>query len=119
MHFFADEGCDGNLVDALRRNGHDVRYAAEELRGSHDTTLLELAQAESRIFITEDKDFGELVYRTGQAHSGVIFFRLSVDLRHTKPQRVLQLIQVHGAKLKGAFVVIQNKQSRVRLRPFA
>jgi hypothetical protein len=42
MRFLADECCDAPLVDALRRDGHDVLYALEQLRGAIDEELLKL-----------------------------------------------------------------------------
>ena len=59
MRFLADECCDAALVDVLRRDGHDVLYAIESLRGATDDDLLTRAVSERRILLTEDKDFGE------------------------------------------------------------
>jgi predicted nuclease of predicted toxin-antitoxin system len=63
MRFLADEGVDGSIVGAARDDGHDVRWMAEELEGTKDDVILEAAVRDARILITEDKDFGELVYR--------------------------------------------------------
>ena len=65
MKFLADECCETSVVDALRTDGHDVLYAMESMRGATDEDLLTRAFAEERILLTEDKDFGELVYRLG------------------------------------------------------
>ena len=51
------------MVDALRGDGHNVLYATESPRGATDDELLTCAVSEERILLTEDKDFGELVYR--------------------------------------------------------
>ncbi len=63
MRFLADECCDAGLVAALRDDGHDVLYAVESLRGVPDDEILTRAFSENRILLTEDKDFGDLVYR--------------------------------------------------------
>ena len=34
MRFLADEGVDGLIVDAVRDDGHDVRWMAEEVDGT-------------------------------------------------------------------------------------
>jgi hypothetical protein len=45
--------------------------------GSGDRVLLHLAQAEHRVVVTLDTDFGELAFRFGlPADSGVILIRL-------------------------------------------
>ena len=63
MKFLADECCDTGLVASLRKDGHDVLYAIEKKAGAIDDEILSDAYKEERILITEDKDFGELVYR--------------------------------------------------------
>ena len=56
-------GRGGTIVGSIRGDGHDVRWMAEDLEGAKDDVILEAAVQDSRILITEDKDFGELVYR--------------------------------------------------------
>ncbi len=58
-----DKGCDRDLVGALRNAGYDVLYALESEPGATNDVALALAFVERRIILTEDKDFGELVYR--------------------------------------------------------
>ncbi|MBC8548815.1 MAG: DUF5615 family PIN-like protein, partial [Candidatus Brocadiales bacterium] len=63
MKFLADECCDTGLVSSLRNDGHDVVYILEKKPGISDDEVLLDAYNEGRILLTEDKDFGELVYR--------------------------------------------------------
>lgn len=62
MRFLADECCDFAAVRSLRADGHDVLTASEFQRRSIDKELMELALTENRILLTEDKDFGWLVF---------------------------------------------------------
>jgi predicted nuclease of predicted toxin-antitoxin system len=72
-----DESADARLQPYLRSNGYDAsRIAREHPAGLPDREVLALAVAEQRILLTADHDFGELVFRQGQAHEGVILFRL-------------------------------------------
>jgi predicted nuclease of predicted toxin-antitoxin system len=71
MRFLADEGVDAAIVSALRSDGHDIQWMAEELEGSTDDVVLDAAARDARILITEDKDFGELVFRQRLHHRGV------------------------------------------------
>ena len=48
----------------------------EQSRGADDDSILQRAYAENRILITNDKDFGELIYRGKKLHRGVILLRL-------------------------------------------
>ena len=52
------------VVEQLRLRGHDVLAAKESMRGSQDIDVLSRAQVESRILISQDKDFGELAFRS-------------------------------------------------------
>jgi predicted nuclease of predicted toxin-antitoxin system len=62
MRFLADESCDFAVVCALRGEGNDVMTVAESALGIEDDEVIALAVREGRIVLTEDKDFGGLVY---------------------------------------------------------
>jgi len=66
MKFVADESCARPVIQALREAGHDVVAIA----GVRATTVLECALKEKRVLITEERDFGELVYARGQSFQG-------------------------------------------------
>ncbi len=70
MQFLVDE-CTGPAVAWwLRQRNHDVFSVYEQSRGADDGNILQRAVAESRILITNDKDFGELIYRGKKPHRG-------------------------------------------------
>lgn len=60
------------LAQWLRANGHDVLEAQSLGPDPGDRALLEYAAAERRIFITIDKDYGELIFLHRAAHCGLI-----------------------------------------------
>jgi predicted nuclease of predicted toxin-antitoxin system len=62
MRFLADESCDFSVVRALRAANHDVVAIAEVSPRAEDDDVRERAVIDARILITEDKDFGQLVY---------------------------------------------------------
>jgi len=62
-------------VYALRTAGHDVAAIAEDLPGTTDDPVLDRAVRERRVLITEDTDFGELVYACFHESRGVILLR--------------------------------------------
>jgi predicted nuclease of predicted toxin-antitoxin system len=88
MKFLADECCNAALVENLRAIGEDVLYIVEEGRGVTDTQGLATAFAEKRVLITEDKDFGELVYRLKKETSGIILLRFQPSQSELKWQRL-------------------------------
>jgi predicted nuclease of predicted toxin-antitoxin system len=81
MNFLADESCAGPVVRTLREAGHDVVAIAEVAKGATDEQVLERALNEKRVLITEDRDFGELVYARGRSSAGVILVRFDSRAR--------------------------------------
>jgi len=115
MRFLADECCDAALVDALRGDGHDVLYAIESLQGATDDDLLARTVSERRILLTEDKDFGELVYRLRRPAHGIVLLRFDVADRAWKVPRLRYLLEQEAERLPDAFVVLEV--DKVRIRP--
>ncbi len=72
------------------------------------------AYNERRILITEDKDFGELVYRLKKPAEGIILIRIDVEQRHMKWPRLKKLIEKYETRLDGHFVVIDTQKFRFR-----
>jgi len=76
MNIVADESVEGEVVDRLRSDGHDVTYVAEMAPGVTDQAVLDEANNRSAVLLMADKDFGELVYRLNRMHGGVVLTRL-------------------------------------------
>lgn len=76
MRFIVDESTGMAVVDYLCSAGHDVLAVAATMPGAADADILARAITERRILITNDKDFGELIFRTGKAHPGILLLRL-------------------------------------------
>ena len=114
MKLVADEGVDKPIVDALRIAGFDVIYILETNRGADDIFILTLSNDEERILLTQDKDFGELVFRLKNAHYGVVLIRLNGYSAFDKANLVANLFLVHQDELIKAFTVIQPNAIRIR-----
>jgi predicted nuclease of predicted toxin-antitoxin system len=114
LKFLADECCDTGLVALLRNDGHDVLYQLEENTGVHDEDLLETAFKQGRILLTEDKDFGELVFRLRKRAIGIVLLRIDIRERHLKWPRLKKLIDDHEGRLPGHFVVVDREKFRIR-----
>jgi predicted nuclease of predicted toxin-antitoxin system len=77
--------------------------------------VLALANEQSAVLFTTDADFGELVFRLGRAHQGVVLVRLEGLSEDRKQVLVLDALARHGQEMAGAFTVITA--SLVRIRP--
>lgn len=111
MRFLADESCDFSIVRTLRSTGHDVLAVAELAPRSDDAQVIDIAVRKGRILLTEDKDFGQLVYAHLQSSGGVILVRYPAGLRKTLPKAVVDLIDEAGDRLAGNFVVVVHSRS--------
>jgi len=84
LNFLADENCDFGVVRALRESGHDVLAVCEFAKRMQDSDVIDLSAREDRILITEDKDFGQLVYACGHGSRGVILVRYPASARQRR-----------------------------------
>jgi len=117
MNLLVNENIPASVVQALRARGHDVLAVKETLRGADDPTVLARAQAELRLVITQDKDFGELAFRQSlPAECGIILFRLSGDDPVADIARMIEVIESR-ADWRGQFVVATDDRVRVRSLP--
>ena len=62
LNFLVDEGVDRQIVHRLRSEGHAVIYVAELEPGISDDAVLDIANRESAVLVTSDKDFGEIIW---------------------------------------------------------
>ena len=113
IRFVADEGCDFTVVRALRKAGFDVLCISESTPRAEDSKVIGLALREGRILLTEDKDFGRLVYSHGQETAGVIFLRFPTFARKQISRDVLNLVKQQGEKLAGSFTTVQPGRIRI------
>jgi predicted nuclease of predicted toxin-antitoxin system len=113
VRFLADESCDFGVVRALRQAGHDVRAVCECALGAEDTQVIRLAVQDGRILLTEDKDFGRVVYVSGREHGGVILLRYPATARTRACGDVVALVERLRDRLVGHFVVAQPGRVRI------
>ena len=117
IRFLADECCDALIAKALLGEGYDVSGIADSATGIQDEEVIALALRENRILLTEDKDFGQLVYAHGCQALGVIFLRYHFPDRQEIAGRVVQLVRRLGDHLIGAFVTVQKDRIRIGRLP--
>jgi predicted nuclease of predicted toxin-antitoxin system len=113
--WLADECIAASLVRELRGAGHDVLYIAEFAASVSDVEVIALAVREGRLLLTADKDFGELVFRRGQAVPGLILMRVDPEKGPLVRMRLLEAVEQFGQGLFGRYVVID--EIRFRSRP--
>jgi predicted nuclease of predicted toxin-antitoxin system len=117
MRFLADESCDAAVIVALRDKDHDVAEVGKISPRAQDESVIRMALRQRRILITEDKDFGQLVYASGRPHCGVILLRYQFRARAAIVKSVVRLAGKDEARITGHFIVVQPGHVRIRPDP--
>ena len=114
MKIVADESVDYGVILELRKNGYNVLAIEDSYKGSEDEMVLEISLKENSILMTEDKDFGELVFRLNKAHIGIVLIRLlGIDLE-SKNKIIIKSLKENFETMKNSFSVISENQTRIR-----
>jgi predicted nuclease of predicted toxin-antitoxin system len=115
MRFLADENVSRLVIERLRAGGFEVISIGETKPGVSDRDVLEAADAEGCILITEDRDFGELVIRQRLGVRGLILLELDRLSNSTEADAIVEIVSTHSDKLLGNLLVIEP--GRIRVRP--
>lgn len=114
MNVLVDVSAGRTIADLIRSLGHDTAFVRDRDPSMPDADILAWAVAEGRLIVTMDKDFGDLVYRSGLAHAGVLLLRLEAARTAQKVRIVTDIFAAHAAELPGHFSVYQNGRLRIR-----
>jgi predicted nuclease of predicted toxin-antitoxin system len=112
LSFLADENISRYLVTLLREQGYHVSWIRELKKGTSDLSIIEMAAKEDLIIITNDKDFGYLIFKQRLKCPGLILIRID---EIGQGNVILAILQKYRHKLKNHFTIITDK--KVRFRP--
>jgi predicted nuclease of predicted toxin-antitoxin system len=117
MRFLIDQDVYALTVRLLSGLGHDVVTEAQlGLSQAGDVELLQAAQDQGRVLVTRDRDFGVIVFQSGQSSAtGVVYLRILPTTQtavHAELERVLN--SYSEQELRGSFVVIEPGRHRIR-----
>jgi predicted nuclease of predicted toxin-antitoxin system len=115
VRWLVDECVDAKLVAWLRELGHDVAYVAETAPAERDSEIIQRAQADGRLLLTEDKDFGDLVFRLGHQVPGIVLLRIEPAMHDLKRRRFEAAVAHFGNGLTDRYTTIEP--ARFRSRP--
>jgi predicted nuclease of predicted toxin-antitoxin system len=112
MKFIVDE-CTGPAVSNwLKELGYKVFCVYTESRELDDDSILEKANNENYILITNDKDFGEMVFRFKKLHKGIILLRLEDECADNKKKILNKVLTYCKNKIPNNFVIATEKTIR-------
>lgn len=112
MRFLIDECSGPKLAQWLRSQEYEVFSVYEEARGMSDDEIIRKAFSENWVLITNDKDFGEKVYRGKFPHKGVVLLRLEDERSANKINVMKAFLDEYNELFIDHFIVITEKQIR-------
>ena len=113
MNFLLDVNASGAVARWLIRMGHDVAEVGQKNPSLSDNEILNWAVRESRIIVTTDNDFEEMIWRQGKPHCGVL--RLENLPRSERLSLLYDVMDRHSRDLEsGAIVIALSTKFRVR-----
>lgn len=95
MRFLVDESTGLWTAKWLREQGHEVFSVFDEARGMEDDDIIKKALSENWILLTNDKDFGDKIFRDRKSHKGIVLLRPG-DERAMAKIEVLGRLEVGG-----------------------
>jgi predicted nuclease of predicted toxin-antitoxin system len=114
MKFLLDVCVSSRSLEAfLVGQGHDVVSARAIGAGTSDESLMAFALEDERVLVTQDKDFGELVFVRKLPHGPIVrLVELTVD---DQISGMRELLTRHAAGLVGP-VIVTVTRGRIRIR---
>ena len=112
MRFLVDESTGPRVAEWLAGQGHEVFSVYQSARGWDDESIVQKAFAENWILITNDKDFGDKVFREHKPHRGIVLLRLTDERAVVKVEVLAHLLELYSARLQDQFVVVTENGVR-------
>jgi predicted nuclease of predicted toxin-antitoxin system len=118
LPLLADANLPRDAVAVFVKAGHAVRLAGRDWPGdTSDDDLIQAAEAAGEVIITLDKDFGELVFRSGRTAAGVVLFRLPGADTLAIVERIGEVWPEVVAMMPGRFITVEAHRIRERPMP--
>lgn len=115
MRFLIDESVRRSIGEFLKERNFDVKMIGLDFKGGlSDKEVIKIAQREKRILITNDTDFGDLVFYFGYQLPGLILFRLQLETKENVLNLLKEVLEHHLDRLEKHFVVVTENQIRFR-----
>jgi predicted nuclease of predicted toxin-antitoxin system len=96
--------------------GYSVFSIRESCPGIPDLDVLELSRKEEAILLTEDADFGELIFSHGFRAIGIMYVRYGWQELPAMIESIISVL-ANNHELIGAFCVLTPTKIRVRTLP--
>ena len=114
IKILADENVDYRIIKTLRNEGIEAVALVEDSPGITDFEVIERAMKLNAVLLTEDTDFGRLVFAYGERINRVIYLRYP-PVEYLKMAEILtRFLRKNWNNIQGKFVVFTPEKVRIR-----
>jgi len=115
MKFLVDENISHLTVTFLNELGYEAQGIPEDLKGSDDEAIINLAIEEEWFVITLDLDFGQIYYFSKREEVGIIVLRVHPPtVEHVNKVLENFLKSINLKAVGKCLIVLDEKKFRVR-----
>lgn len=116
IKFLMDVGVGKKVELWLLDHGYNVKNVRDINPKIPDHEILKIAVTEGRMVVTMDKDFGDLVYNSGQPHAGVLLLRLEDANSDEKIKVVKSILEKYSERIFNNFCVYKDGKLRIKIK---
>lgn len=113
VNILADENVNFNIIRKLRDHDFNIVSVLEDYPGICDKTVLKIAKEYNYILLTEDSDFGELIFSDNCEKMSVIFIRYHYNEVSEITRSLLHVLKKYDFDTR-KFITLSPKKIRVR-----
>ena len=114
MKFLIDENVGFSIIKYLRDEGFDVKAVSELFPSRDDVSIIKIAHQEKRIIVTNDKDFGYLIFKAQFPPPSIILFRFKEEIPSEKINAIKAILNLPAEKIVNHFIVASENKIRIR-----
>ncbi|MEW6506995.1 MAG: DUF5615 family PIN-like protein [Bacteroidota bacterium] len=115
IKFLVDENAGFSIIDHLRKQGYDTKSVRELFPARDDIFIMGKAYQEGRAIITNDKDFGYLIFKSNMPAASIILLRFSDETPDLKINAINTILTLPQEKILNHFIVAS--ENKIRIRP--
>lgn len=112
LKFLANVNVEKPIIDFLVKKGFDIKWIVDIDKRMSDIQVCKIADNEQRIVLSNDKDFGEIVFFQKKILYGIILFRVKGQNSLEKITLLEKLLDKYADKITNHFVIITKEKFR-------
>ncbi len=113
MNLLIDESLNFRLLNACQSAGISFICVKDFMRGAPDIEIINYSFTNESIIVTEDKDFGELIFKQNLRPYGVVFLRYSPSETADVSIALFKCLTEQLSNLPGNFIAITPHNTRI------